>query len=97
MSLQSRLGRRLAALTKGNAAPLANLARLEQAAADTPAGRLTLADAWSDQAEKEPAGPYRAAEYRRAGHWYDLCDFDLSGADRAEAEKRLERIGQMGE
>jgi hypothetical protein len=40
------------------------------------------------------------AHYRRARHWYELCVEDLSGPDRAKAEKRIdriERIGQTGE
>jgi hypothetical protein len=84
-------------LAKGTASPLARLARLESAAAETPAARLKLADAWWDQAEKEPAGASKLAHYRRARHWYEACAEDLSGPDRAKAQKRTERIGRMGQ
>jgi hypothetical protein len=84
-------------LAKGAAGPLAGLARLEQAGADTPAAQLKLADAWWDQAEKEPAGPSRLAHYRRARHWYQSCVDELPETDRSKAQKRIERIERIGQ
>jgi len=84
-------------LAKGTAGPLADLAQLEKAALETPADRLKLADAWYDQAEQQSPGTVRAALYRRARHWYESSADGLSDVDRTKAEKRIERIGQMGE
>jgi hypothetical protein len=70
-------------------ATLAALAKKDLADPADPNARLALADEWWDLAQKE-TGPVKRQMQSRATSWYEKCAPQLTGLNRAKAEKRAQ-------
>jgi hypothetical protein len=81
----------LTMLAKGNRTDLADLAKRELAKPAAAKDRVDLADAWWALGEKEQPSLKSAAQ-ARARHWYQDCLPQLTGLEKAHAEKRLEQV-----
>jgi len=77
-------------LARGSDDPYRKLAQQEAAPPADPAGRRTLATGWWTSAQKERIKAFKNGGLVRALHWYELALPGLRGAERIEAEQRID-------
>jgi serine/threonine protein kinase len=80
-------------LAKGGDGDLPSVARKELEAPKNALGRLKVADAWWNLAEKEKESPWiKASLQDRAGQWYRQAGADATGLMGVRIQQRLEAI-----
>lgn len=90
--LKDRWQEGLPHLAKSGDQRLKALATVELGDPTLPAAHLQLAKGWWEQATKEEDLLPAALLKIHAGHWYKKALPEMSGLDKAEAEKRLEEV-----
>ena len=78
-------------LAKGSDETYRKLAKEDTTSPADPAGRRTLAGAWWTAAQKERVKPFKNGGLLRALHWYELALPGLRGAEKVEADQRIDQ------